>query len=143
MIADRLIGAFLALTSIPKLFQSQAFMQALHTYRLFPGNLLGPLADLVGPLELVVGLQLMFRPHRGARLWAALLFMIFAGALMHAWRLGTPLVCGCFGPLDSRLHRLPHGVLAHAALNLLAAGYFLTGLLRKPRSKPPLENPNP
>lgn len=134
MKAARLIGAFLVLTSIPKLLQSQAFMQALHTYRLFPAAFLGPMADLVGPLELVVGLQLVVHPHRGARLWAALLFSIFAAALLHAWRLGTPLVCGCFGPLDSRLHRLPHGVLLHALLNLTAAGYFLLGLRPKASS---------
>jgi len=126
------VGVLLTVAALPKLLNSQAFMQALHTYRLFPPALVGPLADVVGPLELVVGLQLVVRPQAGARLWAALLFLVFAAALSFAWWQGTPLVCGCFGPLDSRLHRLPQGVLIHAALNLVVAW----ALLRSLRSKP-------
>jgi len=117
-VACRALGLILFLASLAKLAHPEHFATALRSYALFPTPWHGPLADFLGPLEFVVGVELVRRPRAAARLWASLLFSAFTFALGWAWWHGMSLRCGCFGWPVSQLHSYPPGLSIHLFGNL-------------------------
>lgn len=119
------VGLALVLAAIPKLRHPDVFLTALTAYQLFPERLLPAVNYYVPALELVVGLFLLFgkESSRAAAAWGAALFLGFFGALSWARVHHLTLTCGCFGRIDSRLHRLPGGLELHIA------GVLVTALL--------------
>jgi putative oxidoreductase len=83
--------------AIPKIADPPAFAHMIYNYRLVPGALVNGLALLMPWLELFVGLFLILGVwRREAALLAALLLVVFMGAI--GWNLarGHAVDCGCF-----------------------------------------------
>lgn len=125
-----MVGLALVLAAIPKLRHPDVFLTALKGYQLFPERLLTPVNYYLPALELMVGIFLLFGRSRAAAAWAAALFYGFFGVLSWARWHHLTLTCGCFGRIDSRLHRMPHGLDLHI-LVVLGTGLALTWLIRR------------
>jgi putative oxidoreductase len=91
------LGAVFVAAAIPKIADPPAFAHMIYNYRLVPGALVNGLALLMPWLELLVGLFLILGVwRREAALLAALLLVVFMGAI--GWNLarGHAVDCGCF-----------------------------------------------
>jgi putative oxidoreductase len=91
------VGAVFVAAAIPKIADPPAFAHMIYNYRLVPGALVNGLALLMPWLELLVGLFLILGVwRREAALLAALLLVVFMGAI--GWNLarGHAVDCGCF-----------------------------------------------
>ena len=126
----RCVGATLCLAAVPKLRHPLSFYAALKGYQLFHEASLQTLTFLVPALEVLVGLTLLLWVSRGALVWAAFLFTGFSAALIWARFHHLSLTCGCFGRLDSTLHRLPHGLALHILLTATVSGSLIYLLWR-------------
>jgi uncharacterized membrane protein YphA (DoxX/SURF4 family) len=91
------LGAVFVAAAIPKIADPPAFAHMIYNYRLVPGALVNGLALLMPWLELLVGVVLILGVwRREAALIAALLLVVFLGAI--GWNLarGHAVDCGCF-----------------------------------------------
>jgi uncharacterized membrane protein YphA (DoxX/SURF4 family) len=91
------LGAVFVAAAIPKIADPPAFAHMIYNYRLVPGALVNGLALLMPWLELLVGIVLILGVwRREAALIAALLLVVFLGAI--GWNLarGHAVDCGCF-----------------------------------------------
>lgn len=126
----RCVGATLCVAAVPKLRHPLSFYAALKGYQIFHEGFLQTLTFLVPALELLVGLALLLWVSRGALVWAIFLFTSFSAALIWARLRNLTLTCGCFGRLDSTLHRLPHGLAVHIVLTVAVSGALIFLLWR-------------
>jgi len=99
--------------AMPKLRHPESFSIALYSYAFFPVWTIKLLAFLIPPLELIVGLSLTLWLSRAGRIMALFLFGGFTVVLTWARWHHSSLTCGCFGRIDSWLHKLSHGLLLH------------------------------
>jgi hypothetical protein len=91
------LGAVFVASAIPKLVDPPAFAHMIYNYRLLPGTLVNALALVMPWIELLVGILLVLGAwRREAALVAALLLVVFLGAI--GWNLlrGHAIDCGCF-----------------------------------------------
>jgi hypothetical protein len=91
------LGAVFVASAIPKLLDPPAFAHMIYNYRLLPGTLVNALALVMPWIELLVGVLLVLGAwRREAALVAALLLVVFLGAI--GWNLlrGHAIDCGCF-----------------------------------------------
>jgi hypothetical protein len=91
------LGAVFVASAIPKLVDPPAFAHMVYNYRLLPGTLVNALALVMPWIELLVGVLLVLGAwRREAALVAALLLVVFLGAI--GWNLlrGHAIDCGCF-----------------------------------------------
>jgi len=91
------LGAVFVASAIPKLVDPPAFAHMIYNYRLLPGTLVNALALVMPWIELLVGVLLVLGAwRREAALVAALLLVVFLGAI--GWNLlrGHAIDCGCF-----------------------------------------------
>ena len=91
------LGAVFVASAIPKLVDPPAFAHMIYNYRLLPGTLVNALALVMPWIELLVGILLVLGAwRREAALVAALLLLVFLGAI--GWNLlrGHAIDCGCF-----------------------------------------------
>ncbi len=91
------LGAVFVASAIPKLVDPPAFAHMVYNYRLLPGTLVNALALVMPWIELFVGVLLVLGAwRREAALVAALLLVVFLGAI--GWNLlrGHAIDCGCF-----------------------------------------------
>jgi len=91
------LGAVFVASAIPKLVDPPAFAHMIYNYRLLPGTLVNALALVMPWIELLVGVLLVLGAwRREAALVAALLLVVFVGAI--GWNLlrGHAIDCGCF-----------------------------------------------
>ena len=91
------LGAVFVAAALPKIADPPAFAHMIYNYRLVPGGLVNALALLMPWLELLVGILLIVGVwRREAALVAALLLLVFMGAI--GWNLarGHAVDCGCF-----------------------------------------------
>ena len=91
------LGAVFVAAALPKIADPPAFAHMIYNYRLVPGGLVNALALLMPWLELLVGIVLIVGVWRHeAALVAALLLLVFMGAI--GWNLarGHAIDCGCF-----------------------------------------------
>jgi hypothetical protein len=91
------LGAVFVASAIPKLVDPPAFAHMIYNYRLLPGTLVNALALVMPWVELLVGVLLVLGAwRREAALVAALLLVVFLGAI--GWNLlrGHAIDCGCF-----------------------------------------------
>jgi uncharacterized membrane protein YphA (DoxX/SURF4 family) len=91
------LGAIFVAAALPKIVDPPAFAHMIYNYRLVPGGLVNALALLMPWLELLVGILLIVGVwRREAALVAALLLLVFMGAI--GWNLarGHAVDCGCF-----------------------------------------------
>jgi uncharacterized membrane protein YphA (DoxX/SURF4 family) len=91
------LGAIFVASALPKIADPPAFAHMIYNYRLMPGALVNGLALVMPWVELVVGILLIAGVwRREAALVAALLLIVFLGAI--GWNLarGHAVDCGCF-----------------------------------------------
>jgi uncharacterized membrane protein YphA (DoxX/SURF4 family) len=91
------LGAVFVAAALPKIADPPAFAHMIYNYRLMPGALVNGLALVMPWIELVAGLLLILGVwRREAALVAALLLVVFLGAI--GWNLarGHAVDCGCF-----------------------------------------------
>lgn len=91
------LGAVFVVAALPKITDPPAFAHMIYNYRLVPGALVNGLALVMPWIELVVGILLILGAwRREAALVAALLLIVFLGAI--GWNLarGHAIDCGCF-----------------------------------------------
>lgn len=132
----RFVAVLLLLAAFSKLRHPEPFAHSLAMYGFFPDWSLRPLAYFVPALELLVGVRLLFLSRAGV-VWALLLFVAFSFSIGIAWATHHSLSCGCFGRLDSGLHRVPHGVFLHLVVNCLVTGGLAYAI--KPSNADPQE----
>ena len=81
-----------------KIPQISGFPALVERYGILPHVLAVPFAYLLPFLEIGLGLYLLLGLFvRGTALLGTLVFAAFLIAQAHAWALGIPLDCGCFG----------------------------------------------
>ena len=91
------LGAVFVAAAIPKIADPPAFAHMIYNYRLLPGALVNAFALVMPWIELLVGVLLVVGAwRREAALVAALLLVVFLGAI--GWNLarGHAIDCGCF-----------------------------------------------
>src|SRR5271168_287533 len=75
------------------------FAMQVDSYQLLPPQLVSPVAHLLPPFELFLGLWLLsgvFLPH--SALVTTLLIAAFFATQVRTYRAGLEINCGCFGP---------------------------------------------
>lgn len=97
----RLILAAVFLFAAPgKLADPTSFARDIDNYRMIPDALIGPLALMIPPAEIVIGLALVSGVWaRGAALVSSAMLVGFAVGMVQAIVRGIDLDCGCFGAL--------------------------------------------
>ena len=126
------LGAVFVAAALPKIADPPAFAHMIYNYRLMPGALVNGLALVMPWIELVVGILLILGVwRREAALVAALLLVVFLGAI--GWNLarGHAIDCGCFDVRsagktpDQQLSDMKWVLLRDVLLLLLAAQVLL------------------
>jgi uncharacterized membrane protein YphA (DoxX/SURF4 family) len=115
------LGLLLVVAGALKLGHAPALASSIAGFRLLPAAVIPLLALALPPLEIFLGLYLvagLFTRVAGAS--AAVLFLLYAGAIASAVVRGIPANCGCFGPADSATADWPH-VAGDAILAAIAA----------------------
>jgi uncharacterized membrane protein YphA (DoxX/SURF4 family) len=92
-----LSGVFVAagVLKLADMGQTQAAVAGyglLPDWAVWPGALVLPWVEIAGGVGLWTG-----RLRRGARLWLAVLTVVFLAAVVSAWARGLDITCGCFG----------------------------------------------
>jgi Predicted membrane protein len=86
---------------IQKFLQPDVFFEEIEAYRLLPNAVAYFCAYFLPPLEIVVGIGILFR---ATMKWSALLIIVlnvvFIFAILSAWIRGLDIDCGCFGESD-------------------------------------------
>lgn len=96
--AALIVAIVFVFAAVPKLLEPGSFAADILNYRVLPEPLVGHAALFVPAFELSVALGLLWpRYQRGAALLAALMLVVFAGAMAQARVRGIDLSCGCFG----------------------------------------------
>jgi uncharacterized membrane protein YphA (DoxX/SURF4 family) len=114
------------------------FAMQVDSYQLLPPQLVSPVAHLLPPFELFLGLWLLsgvFLPY--SALVTTLLIAAFFATQVRTYRAGLEINCGCFGPGE----RLGPKTLFHDGAFLALAlavtiGAFLQGRKRRVESAP-------
>ena len=126
------LGAVFVAAALPKIADPPAFAHMIYNYRLMPGALVNGLALVMPWIELVAGILLILGVwRREAALVAALLLVVFLGAI--GWNLarGHAIDCGCFDVRsagktpDQQLSDMKWVLLRDVLLLLLAAQVLL------------------
>lgn len=123
-VARLAIGGLLLVAGGLKIGHPVALAAALAGYRLLPSGLVAGVAIVLPFFEVFVGLYLLVGLFtRIVACIAAVMFLIYAGAIGSAIVRHLPVNCGCFGPADVATADWPHvGFdLALAALALFIA----------------------
>ncbi|MBU1248366.1 MAG: DoxX family membrane protein [Proteobacteria bacterium] len=116
------LGLVFVIAGYVKVQDPQAFAQMIANYQLLPNHLLLVSALVLGWVELVCGLCLVFGIlTRGASLFVLALMIVFLAAMGYNLQRGLDVACGCFstdpnGPPLSPLTLLRDGVLLVVAV---------------------------
>lgn len=99
ILAVRLILAGLFVyAGVVKMLRPDLFFADILSYQLLPVWAALVVAYLLAPLEVLVGLGLLWKPTRGAAVLLGVAMMtVFIVAIMSAWARGLDISCGCFG----------------------------------------------
>ncbi|HEY6928665.1 MAG TPA: MauE/DoxX family redox-associated membrane protein [Thermoanaerobaculia bacterium] len=92
------LAAVFIVAALAKIADPPGFAHEISNYKLLPASAVNPLALVLPWLELVIGICFflgMFR--RTAGRLAAVLLVVFIGALSINLARGRPVDCGCFG----------------------------------------------
>ena len=75
------------------------FAMQVDSYQLLPEQYVSPTAHLLPPAELLLGLWLLSGILlRFSSLASSLIIGVFFGVVVHSYRMGLEINCGCFGP---------------------------------------------
>ncbi|MBK7141142.1 MAG: DoxX family membrane protein [bacterium] len=97
MLSRLVIGIMLIYASFYKIIEPASFAKAIWYYHLVPGNLINLMALILPWLELICGLGLILGIfYQGAKVWTALMMVMFMIALASTIVRGIDIDCGCF-----------------------------------------------
>ena len=97
-----IVGGVFIYASGSKIIDPAAFARAIVNYQILPPMLVNPVALVLPWLELVCGICLVAGfLKRGSALVAAMLLLVFIGALAQSIYRGLDIRCGCFS-LDTK-----------------------------------------
>ncbi len=111
---------------VTKIGDAKAFAGIIGSYGLLPESIVLPAALLLPPLEILVGIGILF--GRKSALWCALLLLInFIIVLSYGLWLGLDIDCGCFevGSLQYEVFKGLKGALCRDLLLLVPLGYLV------------------
>jgi putative oxidoreductase len=92
------LAAVFVVAAVAKIIDPPGFAHEIHNYKLLPVGVVNALALWLPWLELVIGLAFFFGVYRrAAGRIAAILLVVFIGALSINLARGRPIDCGCFG----------------------------------------------
>ena len=113
-----LVVAPLLYAGVSKVMDPTRFRLALTQYRVrLPGR--GAVVHLIACVELTLGGIVLVIPVAGSAVVAALGYLLLAGVLERARRLGAKGDCGCFGSLPASIDRV--GVARNVGFAIVAA----------------------
>lgn len=91
------LGTLFVISSIDKVADPGAFADSINNYKLFPPILTTSLATVLGWLELLCGVSLLFGIlSRGSSFLVSLMLAVFTLAVFSALVRGLDISCGCF-----------------------------------------------
>ena len=97
VIARVVLGAIFVYASFDKMANPEAFLKAIHNYKILPVQLENPLAIFLPWMELITGLLLIVgKWQKACLLIYNILMIIFVIALSQALIRGLDISCGCF-----------------------------------------------
>ena len=121
--ARLVLGLILVVAGALKMGHAPALASSIAGFRLLSPGVIPLLALALPPLEIFLGLYLVLGLFtRIAGIAAAVLFLLYAGAIASAVLRGIPANCGCFGPADAATADWPH---VGFDLLLMALGAFI------------------
>lgn len=95
------LGGMFIVAGASKIGHAGEFAQQIAAFRLLPEAIIAPIAIVLPFLELLLGGYLIVGLFTRVSAWvAALLLLVFDGAIASAVMRGLSLSCGCFGPND-------------------------------------------
>lgn len=93
-----LVGGVFIYAGALKIRDPQAFADSIATFQLLPMAVINPLAIVLPPFEILVGLALMLGWWKRAMSLAVMILLaVFLVALASALARGLQVDCGCFG----------------------------------------------
>ena len=140
ILAVRLILAGLFVyAGVVKMLRPDLFFGDILSYQLLPVWAALVVAYLLAPLEVLVGLGLLWKPSRGAAVLLGVAMMaVFIVAIMSAWARGLDISCGCFGVSSEAAASYPWLIfrdLLFIAAFLIAALPTHVSVKREPRGR--------
>jgi hypothetical protein len=122
-IADTMVAMVLIFAGAMKVGNLAIFGQQIAMYRIIPERFAGVVGRLLPPLEIAIGVSILFFPRLAAA--GVVLFATFAAALgVNVLRGRTELHCGCFG-VTSKHTISPSHIAVNLGLTSLAAFTFI------------------
>ena len=95
------LGAIFVVAGASKIGHAADFAAQIAGFRILPASVIAPLALVLPFLEVLLGAYLIVGLFTRAAAWiAALLLLVFDGAIASAVIRGMSVSCGCFGPSD-------------------------------------------
>jgi putative oxidoreductase len=96
------LGAIFIVAGASKVGHAAEFAQQIAAFRLLPQPVIAPMALVLPFLEILLGAYLVIGLFTRVAAWAAaLLLLVFDGAIASAVVRGMTLNCGCFGTHDT------------------------------------------
>jgi uncharacterized membrane protein YphA (DoxX/SURF4 family) len=96
------LGGIFVVAGASKVGHAAEFAQQIAAFRLLPQPVIAPMALVLPFLEIMLGGYLVVGLFTRAAAWvAALLLLVFDGAIASAVVRGMTLNCGCFGTHDT------------------------------------------
>lgn len=97
-LARAIVGLAFVVAGTTKAIHPATFITDIWSYRLVPEPWAYWVAAFLPWLEIVTGAALITsRQHRGARLLAGVMLLVFLAAIIVSWARGLDIACGCFG----------------------------------------------
>lgn len=95
------LGGIFIVAGASKIGHAAEFAQQIAAFRLLPQLTIAPIAIILPFLEVLLGGYLVIGLFTRIAAWvAAVLLLVFDGAIASAVLRGLSLSCGCFGPND-------------------------------------------
>jgi uncharacterized membrane protein YphA (DoxX/SURF4 family) len=96
------LGAIFIVAGVSKIGHAIEFATQIAAFRLVPQPLIAPMAIALPFLEVLLGGYLVLGLFTRVSAWiAAVLLLVFDGAIASAVVRGLSVSCGCFGPNDA------------------------------------------
>ncbi len=129
------LAAIYLIAAVPKILDPWGFALAIRNFRIFPLEIIPPLALWLPPFELLGAIAVVTGvAYRGGLAALGLLSAGFAAGIVSAMVRGLDIDCGCFGSLAKSSANLPHLLMnlvtAAAAFILLASAASTRGRRR-------------
>jgi uncharacterized membrane protein YphA (DoxX/SURF4 family) len=102
LVSRLVLGAIFIVAGVSKIGHAIEFATQIAAFRLVPQPLIAPIAIALPFLEVLLGGYLVLGLFTRVSAWiAAVLLLLFDGAIASAVVRGLSVSCGCFGPNDA------------------------------------------